>query len=50
MKINKFFKVLNYKINQYDKKYKTNPFSIPREITLVWVEDVKKRDEKIDVD
>lgn len=27
------------KINKYDKIAQTNPFTIPRNITVVWVED-----------
>ena len=41
MEINKFFKILNKKIEKYDKAA-ANPFKqthIP--ITLVWVEDFK---------
>lgn len=46
MKIAKFFKTLKFKIDKYDSKYKTNPFLIPQEITLVWIEDVKDSKEK----
>lgn len=42
-KIDKFFKILAYKVEKYDEKYKTNPFYIPRPITLVWVEDIDKK-------
>jgi len=42
MKIADFFKILKYKINKYDCRYKTNPFQYPQEITLVWIEDAKK--------
>ena len=39
MKISKFFKILNYKINKYEKIV-SNPFLQTRiPITLVWVED-----------
>lgn len=46
MKIASFFKILKYKIDKYDNKYKTNPFCTAQEITLVWVEDVKVSKEK----
>ena len=42
MKIAKFFKILKYKIDKYDHRYKTNPFYNPQTITLIWIEDVKK--------
>lgn len=42
MKIAQFFKILKYKINKYDYRYKTNPFYKPQAITLIWVENVKK--------
>ena len=41
MKLSKFFKILNKKIEKYDK-IATNPFkqtNVP--ITLVWIEDEK---------
>lgn len=41
MKLSKFFKILNKKIEKYDKKT-SNPFkraNVP--ITLVWIEDEK---------
>lgn len=39
MKTTSFFKLLNRKINKYDKAA-TNPFeAIPLSITLVWVEE-----------
>ena len=38
MKISSFFKILNRKINQYDKAA-TNPFTDPRNFIIVWVED-----------
>lgn len=44
MKISSFFKILNKKIEQYDK-IASNPFTIPQPIVLVWVED-----EKVDKD
>lgn len=38
MKISSFFKILNKKIEKYNKMA-TNPFTIPQPITLVWVDD-----------
>ncbi len=46
MKIAQFFKILSYKINKYDTKYKTNPFTKTYPITLVWIEDIKKEEKK----
>lgn len=37
MKISSFFKILNKKIEKYNKMA-TNPFTIPQPITLVWVD------------
>ena len=45
MKISSFFKILNKKIEKYDKMA-TNPFTIPQAIVLVWVEE---DNEKVDV-
>ena len=45
MKISSFFKILNKKIEKYDKMA-TNPFTIPQPIVLVWVEE---DNEKVDV-
>lgn len=42
MKIASFFKILNRKIDKYDK-LTSNPFSVCRPITLVWIEDGKCR-------
>lgn len=39
MKISSFFKILNRKIEKYDKMV-SNPFMKPQPIVLVWVEDV----------
>ena len=39
MKFVKFLKLLNTKIKKYDKLAQTNPFTLPRHITVVWVED-----------
>lgn len=42
MKLASFFKLVNRKINKYDKAA-SNPFeSTPLTITLVWVEEDKK--------
>ena len=40
MKINSFFKILNKKINMYDK-LATNPFTDKKRMIIVWVEDEK---------
>lgn len=40
MKVSTFFKILNKKIEQYDKMA-TNPFTNPCPIILIWVEDIK---------
>ena len=39
MKVSTFFKILNRKIEQYEK-ITTNPFTKPQPIILIWVEDV----------
>ena len=38
MKISAFFKILNKKIEKYDKMA-TNPFLEPQPIVLVWIEE-----------
>lgn len=38
MKLNSFFKILNRKISKYDK-IATNPFSDPKRVIIVWVEE-----------
>ena len=38
MKVSTFFKILNKKIEKYDK-ISSNPFSMPQPIVLIWVED-----------
>ena len=38
MKINSFFKILNRKINKYDK-IATNPFCSDKKVIIVWVEE-----------
>ncbi len=42
MKFVKFLKLINKKIEKYDKLAQTNPFMIPRNITVVWVENTDK--------
>lgn len=45
MKVKSFFKLVNQKINKYDKAA-SNPFeAIPLKITLVWVEEDKENKE-----
>ncbi len=44
MKVKSFFKLVNQKINKYDKAA-SNPFeAIPLKITLVWVEEDKDKE------
>ena len=38
MKLKSFFKILNRKINKYDK-IATNPFTDPKRVVIVWVEE-----------
>lgn len=46
MKIKSFFKLLNKKINKYDKAI-SNPFErAPVVITLIWVENENPQDSK----
>ncbi len=40
MKASTFFKILNKKIEKYDKMA-TNPFTVPQPIVLIWVEEEK---------
>lgn len=40
MQVSSFFKILNRKIEKYDRLTQ-NPFTIPQSITIVWVEDVE---------
>ncbi len=43
MKFVKFLKLINKKIDKYNRIVQTNPFTIPRrQYTIVWVEDVEK--------
>ena len=37
-KLSSFFKILNKKIDKYDK-LATNPFTKPQRIVIVWIED-----------
>jgi len=39
MKFVKFLKLINKKVEKYDKLTQTNPFAIPRHMTIVWVEE-----------
>lgn len=45
MKVASFFKILNKKIEQYDKIV-SNPFLKPQPIILIWVEDYAENDKK----
>ena len=47
MKVSTFFKILNKKIEKYEKIV-TNPFSIPHPIVLIWVEDTDEGAQKSD--
>lgn len=48
MKVTSFFKLLNRKINKYDK-VATNPFGkLPLSITLIWVEEDKDKKNPFD--
>ena len=43
MKFVKFLKLLNKKIDKYDRLTHTNPFNIPRHnYTIVWIDDIPK--------
>lgn len=42
MKVTTFFKILNRKIEKYDK-IASNPFLNPQPIILIWVEDVEEK-------
>ena len=39
MNISTFFKILNRKIERYDKITSKNPFTTPQSIILIWVEE-----------
>ena len=45
MKVSNFFKILNKKIEKYDKKA-TNPFVFPQPIVLIWVEEESEGNDK----
>ena len=43
MKFVKFLKLINKKVNKYDKIAHTNPFEFPlKHYTIVWIEDSEK--------
>ena len=48
MKFVKFLKLINKKIEKYDKLAQTNPITIPRNITVVCVEDYNPKFKNID--
>lgn len=45
MKVSTFFKILNKKIEKYDK-IATNPFTTPQPVILIWVENNAEEKEK----
>ena len=45
MNISSFFKILNHKIEQYDKMA-TNPFINEKSVIFVWVEDVEDTEDE----
>lgn len=45
MKVSNFFKILNNKIEKYNK-IAVNPFTNPQPIVLVWVEEEKAEQNK----
>lgn len=45
MNISTFFKILNRKIERYDK-IATNPFTDPQPIILVWVEETESEEKE----
>ena len=49
MKVATFFKILNKKIEKYDK-IASNPFLNPQPIVLVWVESVEMQDNSFEKD
>ena len=50
MKVSSFFKILNRKINKYDKAA-TNPFTQSGKIVIIWVEDSNEsQPENIDME
>jgi len=38
MKVSSFFKILNRKINKYDK-LASNPFLNPKDVVIIWVDE-----------
>lgn len=40
MKVSTFFKILNRKIERYDKMA-SNPFTIPQPVVIIWVENAE---------
>ena len=46
MKVSSFFKILNKKIEKYDK-IASNPFLKPQPIVLIWVEDVESEEKDV---
>ena len=47
MKVSSFFKILNKKIEKYDKMA-TNPFLNTRQVVIIWVEEVEDFPQKDD--
>ena len=45
MKVYNFFKILNKKIEKYDKMA-SNPFTQPQPIIIVWIEDIDSENKK----
>ena len=45
MKVYNFFKILNKKIEKYDKMA-SNPFTQPQPIIIIWVEDIDSENKK----
>ena len=43
MKVSSFFKILNKKIEKYDK-IASNPFLKPQSIVLIWVENIEPQE------
>ena len=42
MKVSKFFKILNRKIERYNNMV-SNPFEMPQSFILVWIEEESKK-------
>ena len=42
MKVSTFFKILNKKIEKYEK-LTNNPFEKPKQFILIWVEEVEEK-------